>query len=170
MRFLAPILILLFSLSFSYGSGKKAPPMSITFHLESNPDPGKKLTFKANTLLGPKHFRRSPEIRTSHIAAFTSFASPHNQNEYGLILKLNRDGQTALNRFTTQHKGAHILAFLNGRPVDILRVDRTVSDGIICIWRGVSAAEIKMADTLVPRIGEDPKKWKARLKKQKKGK
>ena len=50
----------------------------------------------------------------------------------------------------------------------MVRIDKPVSDGILVIWSGVTEQEVKLYDQIAPRIGEDPKKWKARLKKLKK--
>ena len=44
-------------------------------------------------------------------------------------------------------------------------IDRPVNDGLIVIWKRVSLAEVKLADQHLPRIGEDPKTWKKRIKK-----
>jgi len=151
-----------------FAGGKEGPKMSLTFHLESNPDPGKRLTFKANTSKGLKHFRKIPEVGTSHIASFAPFASPHNNAEFGLIIKLNREGATKLSTFSSANLDAHLLVFLNGRPVDLLKVDGPVKDGILCVWKGVTSDDIRLADTLIPRIGQTEKEWKAKRKALKK--
>jgi len=163
------ILCALFALgNFAQAGGKKPPKMSLTFHLESSPDPGKKLTFEANTLLGQKSFRRIPEIGTSHIEAYAPFPSPHNAAEFGLVLQLNRAGQTKLSTLTNQQRDANLLVFLNGRPIDILIINGPVKDGLICVWRGVSNNEIAAADAFLRRIGQTEKEWKASRKNKKK--
>ena len=46
-------------------------------------------------------------------------------------------------------------------------VDKPVTDGLIVIWKRISLDEVRKADLLIPRIGEDPKAWKKRIKDQK---
>ena len=49
-------------------------------------------------------------------------------------------------------------------------VSRPTASFCFLFWKWVSLAEVRLADQHVPRIGEDPKDWKKRLKEQKKKK
>lgn len=150
--------------------GKKAPKVAITFHLESNPIPGKKMTFKWPTSLGEKHFRRSSEFNTKEIIAQRPFPSPHVKTEYGMVFKFNKDATRRLESMTRNNPGKHLIIFVNGTPMDMVYIDRPVTDGMVCIWRGLLASHVHLADSLAPRIGEDAKKWKKRLKEEAKKK
>ena len=66
------------------------------------------------------------------------------------------------------HQGKLLLSLVNGQPLGVVRIDKPVTDGILVIWSGVTEQEVKLYDQIAPRIGEDPKQWKARLKKLKK--
>ena len=42
--------------------------------------------------------------------------------------------------------------------------DKQVTDGMLIIWKGVTLPEIKAFDKVKPRLGEDYKTWKKRLR------
>ena len=50
------------------------------------------------------------------------------------------------------------------RVVDAVIIDKQITDGILVIWKGVTLPEIKAFDKVAPRLGEDPKTWKKRLR------
>lgn len=85
-----------------------------------------------------------------------------------MVFKLNAQGTKRLNEVTTMHRDKLLLSLVNGQPLGIVRIDRPVSDGVLVIWTGITQQEIKLYDQIAPRIGEDPKQWKARLKQIKK--
>jgi hypothetical protein len=57
---------------------------------------------------------------------------------------------------------------VNGSVRDAVLIDKAVTDGLLVIWQRIGLAEVRAADGLMPRIGENPKKWKARIKNQSK--
>jgi hypothetical protein len=57
---------------------------------------------------------------------------------------------------------------MNGQAMGVVRVDKPVNDGMLVIWSGVTLKEVRQYDLLLPRIGEDKKKWKTRVKEAKK--
>ena len=122
------------------------------------------MTFEWQTSIGKKHFRISSEFRTDQIIGQRPFPSPHSENEYGMIFLFDKDAKRRLSQITTANKGKYLICFINGKPIDMLRIDKTVDDGIICVWRGLMAGDVHKADELVPRIGEDRKVWKERIK------
>jgi len=123
------------------------------------------MVFKWKTTLGELWFRQGASFKTRDIEAHRPFPSPHNDDGYGMIFKLDKDSVRRLKLLTTDNNGKHLLVLMNGKAVDMLRIDKPVTDGIICVWRGLSASDVRKADTLGPRIGEDKKKWKERQKK-----
>lgn len=154
----------------AFANGEKAPKVAITFHLQSAPEPGKKMTFKWQTALGPMHFRRTSEFKTTDIIGHRPFPSPHVDTEYGMVFKFNKDAQKRLQHMTTVNNGKYLIVFINGTPMDMLKIDKPVSDGIICVWRGLLPSHVHLADSLAPRLGEDKGVWKKRLKEAEKAK
>jgi hypothetical protein len=164
----ALLLPLLFILSITANAaGKKTPPASISFHLEGSAAEAPKFAREFNTLAGARYFRKVPEINSKNIQACSPFPAD-DKRTYGMVFKLNAQGTKRLNEVTTMHRDKLLLSLVNGQPLGIVRIDRPVSDGVLVIWTGITQQEIKLYDQIAPRIGEDPKQWKARLKQIKK--
>ncbi len=148
-------------------SGKKTPPASVSFHMQGSAAEAPKFARKVRTVVGDKYFRKVPEISTRDIVAFSPFPADDNRT-YGVVFKLNAHGRKRLLEATTMNRGKLLLALVNGQALGVVRIDKPVKDGMLVIWSGIQQQEIKLYDKLAPRIGEDPKKWKARLKEAKK--
>ena len=162
------LLCAIFVLSLpAQASGKKTPPASISFHLEGSAVEAPKFAREFNTLAGAKYFRKVPEVSSKNIEACSPFPADDDLT-YGIVFKLNTQGSKRLNEVTTMHQGKLLLSLVNGQPLGVVRIDKPVTDGILVIWSGVTEQEVKLYDQIAPRIGEDPKQWKARLKKLKK--
>ena len=162
------LLCTIFVLSLpAQASGKKTPPASISFHLEGSAVEAPKFAREFNTLAGAKYFRKVPEVSSKNIEACSPFPADDDLT-YGIVFKLNTQGSKRLNEVTTMHQGKLLLSLVNGQPLGVVRIDKPVTDGILVIWSGVTEQEVKLYDQIAPRIGEDPKQWKARLKKLKK--
>jgi hypothetical protein len=163
---LLALLIIPASTVTSWASGKKTPPASISFHMEGSAAEVPKFARKVKTLIGEKYFRKVPEVSTKDIVAFSPFPAD-DKNSYGVIFKLNSKATQRLNTSTTMNRGKLLLALVNGQALGVVRIDKPVKDGMLVIWSGIKQQEIKLYDKVAPRIGEDPKQWKARLKKKK---
>lgn len=151
--------------NFAFANGKKMPDVVINFFVETNNDPGKKLSFAWQTSLGKKYFKVASEFKTSDIMAQRPFPSPHSDTEYGMIFQLDAASKNRLSVLTSNNIGKYLIVFINNKPLDMVYIDKRVDDGLICVWRGLSAQDVHMADKLTHRIGETEKQWKARLKK-----
>lgn len=143
--------------------GKKAPELSISFHLEATP--GERQAFKQLTNGKEVFYRKSPEVGTKDIIAFRPFPADDGQT-YGVIFQLNKTAAGRLRSLSTAEQGKLLLAVVNGQVRDAVVIDKPVGDGLIVIWKWITLAEVKLADKHRPRIGEDPKAWKKRLKSQ----
>ncbi|MGB2402982.1 MAG: hypothetical protein ACPIA7_06185 [Akkermansiaceae bacterium] len=170
MNFRLPELILFALLALCIpadAAGKKAPPASISFHLEGSAAEAPKFAREFNTLAGTRYFRKVPEVSSKNIQACSPFPADDDRT-YGMVFKLNAQGSKRLNEVTTMHQGKLLLSLVNGQPLGVVRIDKPVTDGILVIWTGITQQEVKLYDQIAPRIGEDPKQWKARLKQMKK--
>jgi len=164
----ALLLLILFALCIpTEAAGKKAPPASITFHLEGSAAEAPKFAREFNTLAGARYFRKVPEVSSKNVQACSPFPAD-DERTYGMVFKLNAQGSKRLTEITTMHQGKLLLSLVNGQPLGVVRIDKPVNDGILVIWTGITQEEVKLYDQIAPRIGEDPKQWKARLKQMKK--
>lgn len=149
------------------GAGKKAPDLTVSFHLQA--EPGSRQVFKQLTAGKEVLFNKSAEIATKDIQAFSPFPSEDGQS-YGVVFQLNKVAAGRLRSLSTAHQGKLLLAVVNGQVRDAVVIDKPVVDGLIVVWKWISLAEIKLADQHIPRIGEDMKTWKKRLKEENKKK
>lgn len=168
MKFIISFVFLLSSLT-GFAGGKKEPQASISFHLEGAAAEAPKISRGVTTEAGDGFFRIVPEISNRDAIAFSSFPSKEDQT-YGLVIKLNKQATRKLEVISTMNQGKLLLSIINGQPHGITRIDKPIKDGTLVIWRGVTNEHIRMYDQVVPRIGEDQKAWKRRLKEMKKKK
>ncbi len=145
------------------GGGKKAPVLTVSFHLQA--EAGDRRVLKQLTAGREVAYRAAAEITTKDIRAFRPFPSDDGQT-YGVVFQLTKVAAGRLKNLSTAHRDKLLLAVVNGQVRDAVVIDRPVVDGLIVIWKRISLAEVKLADKHVPRIGEDPKAWKKRLKKK----
>lgn len=165
-----PLLMLLLLLpGVLLANGKKAPPASVSFHMEGAAAEAPKFARKVNTLAGQRFFRKVPEISSKDIVAFSPFPAD-DKRTYGIVFKLNPQAARRLQAATTMNRGKLLLALVNGQALGVVRIDKPVTDGLLVIWSGVQLKEIKLYDQIAPRIGEDRKAWKKRLKEERKKK
>jgi len=151
----------------SMAGGKKGAPVTVSFHLQGGAGEGNKLVFPFTTAGQTVYYRKHPEFSSKDVVAFQSFPS-EDPSSYGLILQLNKLGRQRLASMSASNNGKFLLAMVNGTVRDAVLIDREVNDGLLVIWQRIGAAEVRAADLLMPRIGEDPRAWKKRLKEQKK--
>ena len=157
------LISLLLMPTLATASGKKTPPASISFHMQGSAAEAPKFARQFETLAGMLYFRKAPEISTNNIVAFSPFPAD-DKNTYGIVFKLNEQGRKRLLEATTMNQGKLLLALVNAQPLGVVRIDKPVNDGKLVIWSGITQQEISLYDRLAPRIGEDPKAWKLRLK------
>ena len=153
---------LIFSIS-AFAGGKKDPDLVVSFHLQGAASDGPKISVPQVVSGANVYFRLSPEISHNDIEAFRPFPADDGTS-YGLLFKLSRTGSQRLASITNASQGSLMMARLNGRPIDVMTIDRTVSDGLIVIWQGVTAVEVGAADKMMPRIGQTIKEWKKQKK------
>ena len=162
-------LILCFSLASLYvafANGKKRPPISITFHIEANSLEGRKLSIPAKTSMGTKYIQKSPTLSTKDFIAYYPFVSPHEGEMYGVSLQLGKAAAMRLKSISAANKGKYVVVNINGKVVDMIYVDKQVDGRVITIWRGIDPKFLALVNPILPKIGEDPKDWKKRLKEE----
>ena len=148
--------------------GKKRPPVQISFHLETADVSNKALVIEADTPMGKKFIQKTPKLITSNFTAYYPFQSPHEGELYGVSLQLNQRSAARLRVISAQNVGSYIFANENGKVVDMIKIDKEVDGRVITIWRGIDPAILKLVNPIIPQIGEDPKVWKERIKKEEK--
>lgn len=165
-RIIIALAVLLMLPSASLAGGKKQPPVSVSFHIQGDAGEGNKMVFPFTTAGQEIYFRKHPEFSAQDVVAFQSFPAD-DPASYGLVLQLNKVARQRLAAMSASNNGKFLLAMVNGTVRDAVLIDRQVDDGLLVIWQRIGAAEVRAADMLMPRIGEDAKAWKRRMKEQK---
>lgn len=147
------------------GGGKKAPPLSVSFHLQAGE--GERQVFRQLTAGREILYRKNAELGTKNIVAYRPFPADDGES-YGVVFQLDKVGANRLQALSNASRGQLLLAVVNGQVRDAVVIDKPVNDGLLVIWKWITLQEVRQADQLIPRIGEDPKAWKKRLKEEKK--
>lgn len=155
MRFLRLLTLVLVAASAlpAMAGGKKQQMAGLAFHLETEPGENPKMVFTQFVSNKERVFRRVPEVTAKDVAAFNPFPSQDGQG-YGVLLKLKQGASNRLAGITAANTGKWMIARVNGRIVDGVRIDQQVTDGEMVIWKGLSLAEVNAMDKELPRIGE----------------
>jgi hypothetical protein len=149
-RFLSIILAVLSLASVVHGSGKSSG-CYVGLHAEGDEIDGPKMVVP-NTIDGKKHFFRiSPEISTRHFDAFRAFTAEDGAT-YGAALRLTEEGQRAMTAMCTVNQGRLARTIVNGRPLDIVRIDRPGDDGYFIIWGGLTKNDLKLLSQKMKRL------------------
>ncbi len=53
------------------------------------------------------------------------------------------------------HRSEYMLAFFNGRHIVDMRIDRGVTDGILCIPQGLTPIDVELLSITFPEIGKE---------------
>ena len=83
---------------------------------------------------------RMPRISERDVAAFYPYSAGN--GTYGALFQLDDHGRIALDALSMERRGSLLFAFINGRPITELEIDKRVADGKICIASGVTAADV----------------------------
>jgi hypothetical protein len=142
-----------------FAAGKKENKASVSFHMETESTDNPKMIFPQLENGQTRYFRRTPEISLKDIVSFSPFPSDVGE-EYGVVFKLKGNAARRLSALSNANQGRWMVTQVNGRVVDGLIIDKTVDDGYIVIWKGVTLNDTKILDKELPRMDAKDKKKK----------
>lgn len=96
-------------------------------------------------------FKKSPEFSQRSISGFEPFKA-ENDDGYGVMLQLDTKGRHALDLASREYHGSTFLTMIHGMPIDMIEIDKPVTDGRFIIWRGLSKETIDEMDKFYPRL------------------
>ena len=159
------VLWLLCCLQAMAGS-KRDEQLVVQFNIQGSETDGKKISVPQQVAGETVYFRLTPDISTRDIDSFRPFPADDGYS-YGVLLRLNRAGAQRLVNLTDANPGKLLLARINGRALDVVKIDKGIRDGQLVIWQGITTREIGLADQMMPRIGQTRQEWKREKKKRK---
>lgn len=169
MKAVLPCLLATFFLATVALGGGKSPGPYIGIHVEGDQTDGPKMV-RPGVINGKEHyFRISPEVVTRHFEAFHAFVSEDGAS-YGAALRMNDEGRRAMQVMVSLNQSRLARTIVNGRPLDIIRVNRAGDDGYFIVWSGLGPEDIKLFSKKLKRLdsgvpGENEKKPKEKKKK-----
>jgi hypothetical protein len=159
------VLCLLLLTAVAPGSGKSSGPY-IGLHVEGEEYEGPRMVRPGVINGEKKYFRISPEVVTRHFGAFYAFMAEDGAS-YGAALRLNDEGRRAMAVMATNNFGRLARTIVNGKPLDVIRIDRPRDDGYFIIWGGLDAADLKLMSKKLDRLDEGLPGEKEKGKKRK---
>jgi hypothetical protein len=163
-RFSAILLLALAPLLFVAGAPNRKPKVTLRFHTEANALDGD--AFASPILLQnparQAHIAKIPEFSERNVVAIYPF--PATDGSMGCAFKLDRQGQIALNALSIERRGSSLVAFVNGRQVIDMLIDRPVKDNVVTIQRGLAPEEIALLEQEFHIVGEPHKKGRGKKK------
>ncbi len=153
IRLLLPLLAVLF-----FGMADRPPTVSFRFYAEANARDG--APFSTPIKLGnpPRDafLEKVPTINEGQIKTIYPFRSE--DGTWGCSLRLDNSGRINLEVVSTERRGTFLIGFLgtkkgNHRLPDLI-IDRTVSDGIITVPRGLTDIEMAVLAKQFKVVGD----------------
>lgn len=141
MRLLTPILFALCMIlvhPVAAGDGKQKHTFS--FHSEGNAVDGAKRTFTHSINGEEKVFQTIPDITHIDFSGFVPFRAT--DGTYAAAFTLTQHGALKLNQLTLSKRGSYMVATVDMKVVDYMIIDKPVNDGVIVMWRGLTAEQI----------------------------
>ena len=102
--------------------------------------------------------RFSGSAQALSIAAFVPFPSETGGDDYGIMFILKENAAKRLMAVSNANQSRWMLAQINGRFVDGVKIDKQIDDGKLVIWKGATLADIKLFEETFKRLGQPEKK------------
>jgi hypothetical protein len=150
-----PLLLLLF-----VAAAKKQATVTVRFHTETNARDGEQFASPATLMYPPRKvfLSRVPDISEVNIQAIYPFQAA--DGTFGCSFKLDENGRIALDTLSVDRRGTSLVAFVNGRQVIDMQIDKRVSDAIVTIPRGLAPQEVQGLSRKFKIIGQEKKRAK----------
>jgi hypothetical protein len=139
--------------------GAKKPVVDLRVHGLGNADEAPTFAIPAQLMNGTQvYLQRMPLVTQTEVTSIFPF--PAGDGTSGMYFKLGLHGTQLLQQHTMTRKGSTLVVLLNGVQVANLLVDRTVSDGVFRIPRGLTAEDVAFLSTVFPVMGQETVKKK----------
>lgn len=150
------LLLMFCPLILAHGGGSNDGKIVIGFHLEGDANDNPKMIFPFNVGGQARVFSRTPEIITRDLVSFGTFLADDQVN-FGAVFRLRPQAARRFASIAAANPGKFLCASVNGRIIDAVQINEPSKDEFIVIWNGLTDAEIKQLDAIMPRMGKEKK-------------
>ncbi|MDQ2824227.1 MAG: hypothetical protein M3R29_02140 [Verrucomicrobiota bacterium] len=135
--------LVLASLAFASAFGKNRHCM-FRLHAEANPQDTAIFATSIRAQLSGKSvaIEKLPRISERDVVAFYPYSLGN--GNFGALFQLDDHGRLTLDSLSVERRGSFLFAFINGRAITELQIDKRVSDGKIYIASGLTAPDIDL--------------------------
>jgi hypothetical protein len=168
MNFTARFALILLAAA-SLGMSSK-PKVTVRFHSEANKNDGSSFAVPVKLAYAQREafLKRIPEFSERNIKAIFPWKTA--DGSWGCAFKLNDSGRIRLNTMSDLDRGSALVVFIGTKAgmhqvIDMV-IDRSVTDGIISVPRGITDIEMLVLKSQFPVLGEDKDKKKPEAKPQ----
>jgi hypothetical protein len=138
-------------------AAERAPRGTVRFHVETPGAAAKSFSTPVTLKYGKRTTRisRLAALSEAHIVKVRTFDAEDGSK--GAYFLLSDIGRYSLETLSTQSRGLALVAFVNGRQVVDLVIDRKISDGILVIPLGLTPDEAARLEKMFPEKSEKDK-------------
>jgi len=147
-------------------SNRKVEDVHVSFHTQTADGESTNAVFPLAYKGKVIHMRRIPDISFTDIDTHHPFQAA--DSSFGTILGLNQLGTNRLFTHTVANQGSLMVPVVNGVIGEPVTIDKSIGDGTLVIWGGLSEQEITHLDYSVRRRDDDEETATARAKAAKK--
>ena len=140
-----PPLLLVLAMALPAWAGGGKPKHSLSFHAEGQATDGEKRVFSHQVLGEQRFFRITPEITQLDFKAFYPFQADDGTS-FGATFFLDDRAAIRLGQLSTSDQSRYLLGVVDGQPVDYMKIDKPVTDGVITLWRGLKQAHLEFLE------------------------
>ncbi len=150
------------ALALPLGAMSQKSDIMVRFHTETNPNDGEAFAIPVNLTNQRRqaYLCRVPDFSEKQVDRIFPFQA--RDGSWGCVFKLNPQGRIRLETISGEIHGGALVVFVmtkaGRRQVSDMVIDRTVSDGIITVPRGLTEFEVLALRKNFKVVGEQPKK------------
>ena len=153
MKYLKPVLLLLFLGTFCFSAGNKSKRKVVSFHIQGAETDGEKFVIPITMGSQRYYFRKIPVFTDEDVKWFYPFNSRDGKS-FGVAFCLKNHAAMKLNDICRTHPGKLLAINVIGAPTQAVIIDRPPNDGIIVLWKGMTQDYLTLFRAKFPHMDD----------------
>jgi hypothetical protein len=140
-RLCATFLLMVLAASPAFGKSRHC---MLRIHTAANPNDTAAFSTSVKAQLSGKEVAIEKVARLTewNVAAFYPYSLGNGQ--FSALFQLDEHGRIILDALSVERRGGLLFVFINGRAITELQIDKRVTDGLLYIPSGLTAADIAL--------------------------